>query len=42
MEGEHEYDEDEEGVEDREEEDGLVAELLQLSLNFSLKRNHSI
>jgi hypothetical protein len=42
VEGEHEDDEDEKGVEDREEEDGLVPELLQFSLNFSLKRNHSI
>ena len=37
VEGEHEDDEHEEGVEHREEEDGLVAQLLQLGLDFGLK-----
>ena len=34
--GQHEDDQDEEGVEDGEEEDGLVAQLLQAGRRFSL------
>ena len=36
VQGQHEDDQDEEGVEDGEEEDGLVAQLLQAGRRFSL------
>jgi hypothetical protein len=38
MEGQHEDDQDEKGIENTEKEDRLVAQFFKVTLNFSLKK----